>query len=37
MLVGTRKGIWIPVKNNKVSERHSALSVRLRDGVTSHG
>lgn len=30
VLVGTRKAIWIAVKNNKVSDRHSGLSVRLR-------
>jgi exodeoxyribonuclease V alpha subunit len=30
VLVGTRKAIWIAVKNDKVSERHSGLSVRLR-------
>jgi len=28
--VGTRKAIWIAVKNDKVSDRHSGLSVRLR-------
>lgn len=32
VLVGTRKAIWIAVKNDKVSERHSGLSVRLRQG-----
>jgi len=31
VLVGTRKAIWIAVKNDKVSERYSGLSVRLRD------
>lgn len=31
VLVGTRKAIWIAVKNDKVSERHSGLSVRLRE------
>ena len=30
VLVGTRKAIWIAVKNDKVSDRHSGLSVRLR-------
>ncbi|MGD2178690.1 MAG: AAA family ATPase, partial [Anaerolineae bacterium] len=33
VLVGTRKAIWIAVKNDKVSERHSGLSIRLRDRV----
>jgi exodeoxyribonuclease V alpha subunit len=33
VLVGTRKAIWIAVKNNKVSERHSGLSIRLRERV----
>ncbi len=33
ILVGTRKAIWIAVKNDQVSERHSGLSVRLREGV----
>ena len=33
VLVGTRKAIWIAVKNDKVSERHSGLSVRLREKV----
>ncbi|MFO7741345.1 MAG: ATP-dependent RecD-like DNA helicase [Anaerolineae bacterium] len=33
VLVGTRKAIWIAVKNNKVSERHSGLSIRLREGA----
>jgi len=32
VLVGTRKAIWIAVKNDRVSERHSGLSVRLREG-----
>jgi exodeoxyribonuclease V alpha subunit len=31
VLVGTRKAIWIAVKNDKVSERHSGLSVRLQE------
>jgi exodeoxyribonuclease V alpha subunit len=31
VLVGTRRAIWIAVKNDKVSERHSGLSVRLRE------
>jgi exodeoxyribonuclease V alpha subunit len=31
VLVGTRKAIWIAVKNDKVSDRHSGLSVRLRE------
>jgi exodeoxyribonuclease V alpha subunit len=31
VLVGTRKAIWMGVKNDKVSERHSGLSVRLRE------
>ncbi len=31
VLVGTRKAIWIAVKNDKVSERYSGLSVRLRE------
>jgi len=29
VLVGTRRAIWIAVKNDKVSERHSGLSLRL--------
>lgn len=33
VLVGTRKAIWIAVKNDKVSERHSGLSIRLRERV----
>lgn len=33
VLVGTRKAIWIAVKNDKLSERHSGLSIRLREGV----
>jgi exodeoxyribonuclease V alpha subunit len=31
VLLGTRRAIWIAVKNDKVSERHSGLSVRLRE------
>jgi exodeoxyribonuclease V alpha subunit len=31
VLVGTRRAIWIAVKNDKVSERHSGLGVRLRE------
>ncbi len=31
VLVGTRKAIWIAVKNDQVSERHSGLSIRLRE------
>ncbi len=31
VLVGTRKAIWIAVKNDKVSERHSGLGIRLRE------
>jgi exodeoxyribonuclease V alpha subunit len=31
VLIGTRRAIWIAVKNDKVSERHSGLSVRLRE------
>ena len=31
VLVGTRRAIAIAVKNNKVRERHSGLSVRLRE------
>ncbi len=31
VLVGTRKAIWIAVKNDKVSDRHSGLSIRLRE------
>lgn len=31
VLVGTRKAIWIAIKSHKVAERHSGLSVRLRD------
>jgi exodeoxyribonuclease V alpha subunit len=31
VLVGTRKAIWIAVKNDRVSERHSGLGVRLRE------
>jgi exodeoxyribonuclease V alpha subunit len=31
VLVGTRKAIWIAVKNDKVSERYSGLGVRLRE------
>jgi exodeoxyribonuclease V alpha subunit len=33
VLVGTRRAIWIAVKNDKVSERHSGLSVRLQEGT----
>lgn len=33
VLVGTRKAIWIAVKNDQVSERHSGLSIRLRERV----
>ena len=33
VLVGTRKALWIAVKNDKVSERHSGLSIRLREGA----
>ncbi len=33
VLVGTRKAIWIAVKNDQVSERHSGLSIRLREQV----
>jgi exodeoxyribonuclease V alpha subunit len=33
VLVGTRKAIWIAVKNDKVSERHSGLSIRLRERI----
>ena len=33
VLVGTRKAIWIAVKNDKVSDRHSGLSVRLRESA----
>ncbi len=33
VLVGTRKAIWIAVNNDTVSERHSGLSVRLRERV----
>ena len=32
VLVGTRRAIGIAVHNNKVRERHSGLSVRLREG-----
>jgi exodeoxyribonuclease V alpha subunit len=32
VLVGTRRAIGIAVRNNKVRERHSGLSVRLRAG-----
>jgi exodeoxyribonuclease V alpha subunit len=32
VLVGTRRAIGIAVRNNKVRERHSGLSVRLREG-----
>ncbi|MGD2144398.1 MAG: ATP-dependent RecD-like DNA helicase [Anaerolineae bacterium] len=31
VLVGTRKAIWIAVKNDQVRGRHSGLSVRLRE------
>jgi exodeoxyribonuclease V alpha subunit len=31
VLVGTRRAIAIAVKNDKVRERHSGLSVRLRE------
>jgi exodeoxyribonuclease V alpha subunit len=31
VLVGTRQAIWIAVRNDKVSERHSGLGVRLRE------
>jgi exodeoxyribonuclease V alpha subunit len=31
VLVGTRKAIWMGVKNDKISERHSGLSVRLQE------
>ena len=30
VLVGTRRALWIAVKNNKVAERHSGLLARLR-------
>ncbi len=33
VLVGTRKAMWIAVKNDRVSERHSGLSIRLRESV----
>jgi exodeoxyribonuclease V alpha subunit len=33
VLAGTRKAIWIAVKNDTVSERHSGLSIRLRDRI----
>jgi exodeoxyribonuclease V alpha subunit len=33
VLVGTRRAIWIAVKNDKVSERYSGLSVRLRESA----
>ncbi len=33
VLVGTRKAIWIAVKNDTVSERHSGLRIRLRDRI----
>jgi len=33
VLVGTRRAIAIAVRNDKVRERHSGLSVRLREGV----
>ncbi len=33
VLVGTRKAMWIAVKNDQVSERHSGLSIRLREQV----
>jgi exodeoxyribonuclease V alpha subunit len=32
ILVGTRKAVAIAVKNNKVSERHTALDYRLKQG-----
>jgi exodeoxyribonuclease V alpha subunit len=32
VLVGTRQAIGIAVHNDKVRERHSGLSVRLREG-----
>jgi len=32
VLVGTRRAIGIAVRNNKVRERHSGLSIRLREG-----
>ncbi len=33
VLVGTRRAIWMAVKNDKVRERHSGLSVRLRSSL----
>jgi len=37
VLVGTRRAIGIAVHNDKVRERHSGLSVRLRETQSSHG
>ena len=31
VLVGTRKAVWIAIKNDKVSDRHTGLSIRLRE------
>jgi exodeoxyribonuclease V alpha subunit len=32
VLVGTRQAIAIAVRNNQITERHTALDVRLREG-----